>query len=1398
MKKNQHKRIFLFAVVCLATALQAFAQVGYVSEYGLKDNLDEYYTTHDGQTGTFIIYDRPNPYTGASNRRVHGVDDLVIGQLDGKHWTGDVLNSGEDKNGVYLVNAKTGEYLTWADDWGTTQTTDYVGLKLDLKSGFTCRADLEGPYQAEGTTPDGVTKAMRVGKGYKILNAYNPLQCIGRAQTSSGAVGVFEQRPFMVNRSANSYEYINHIDDTGDPGPGHFVFYFYPVQKNGKQYYVIYTHRQTTTGIHNAFYANGRGKTGTDITDLITYNKWKRLVEFDNRDSYLCLRSQKSDIADYNVIAYKKFAGQMFYDLDLDTKYYFKEYTRANQTPHPAGTDANLNNWGGERTYFSQDELDYMATVPIDPETGTKLDPNYRFVSLKDGLKALTEGDDIDEACLWKIVTHEERKKYRVTANIDKPIDVSFNIENPNFSPSRLPYEVQTGTGTPSPGYGWEWHNKETGSDMHNHPYDDATYSYGGEFHKIGTHFNDRWGFGKPGDEVALGINRAIKDNGTWGDVVVKEKTRRDERAMTQGQESDFVGSIYEGSAALRQTITGLRPGRYIAYCRAFYAPHNMMNFDNKQAFYTKTDNFETYYDEEKEEYYDVYVGYDVAYNKPPTWNGSTTIPSDVTDAIANQPLSDQSFFFAISKPDGETPVERKRDIPSIYCGMMPLTAERLEGVSKEEYINDQGLFAYTALGDRLYSQEYGSGEIDPTTGMPIPDWEKNNPGTGVANKHSYYLLQDSTVFALIPNGAKGTYFVPRNLTGAARFFNAVDKTKHPEAQMYRIGLPVEVGSDGELTIGIDHKELTTNEDWVCFDKFELIYYGDKNSWDFVIDETSPQNCTRYHDLFDWEESYLPELTRPATANTRNARVAIKRSLDPSKYVPLVLPLSLTKKQVRDAFGEDVKISTPSRISSKIIYFDPIDAKEGTDSEIAIEAYKPYIVKPSMAAPVGSAEKWGRTRFVRADDNAFGWPSGQVSYYHLSEEGGDSLFVPKPGRNHQINEEADGLKRDIQGPLYFVDGYTISKTVHYQYPLPTEADNHFTGNNPENGIFDYTKAWYNASYQWNPVGDVYVGAERMKIKGGKDGKTYQLRATCYYDALGSTVGSVPPYSYYMSGGQLKWNGSTGSKQSKGFSFYLQIVESEPIETVKIVNLFNTSTGPHLTSWSSWGNDLMSNTNSGVAGLTINTKNASGTDYAAINKGNYPSGNPASQQYRHLVISRQHTGAENNTETTTTITLTAPAGYKIDGYKIGGYCNNAANETYTLTAAGGASINIDQQSAYAEPECLEVSRLDVPSTTLTLTTHTTTWNSSSNYALFPVFVVNLRKIPEGGSAKVFAGNVGDFEWVPAIDEDEVTGVTETFREFENPANDLYYDLQGRPVKTPRKNGIYIFHGKKIVY
>ena len=176
-----------------------------------------------------------------------------------------------------------------------------------------------------------------------------------------------------------------------------------------------------------------------------------------------------------------------------------------------------------------------------------------------------------------------------------------------------------------------------------------------------------------------------------------------------------------------------------------------------------------------------------------------------------------------------------------------------------------------------------------------------------------------------------------------------------------------------------------------------------------------------------------------------------------------------------------------------------------------------------------------------------------------------------------------------------------------------------------------------------------------------------------------------------------------------------------------------------------------------------------------------------------------------------ITIEAPDGYLIDGYEIGGWYNSG-NQKYTLTSEDGTSVGVNKsgKSGHADyqeiPNYLRTSGLGVESTTITMANTGTT----DSYAQISHFIVKLvaktAKTSSGSStgAKVFAGNMGDFDWVevsPMSEGDDssgTTGITETYRELENPANDYYYDLQGRPVKTPRKNGIYIFHGKKIVY
>ena len=820
--------------------------------------------------------------------------------------------------------------------------------------------------------------------------------------------------------------------------------------------------------------------------DENTAAQWRKLPEYGNRDTYLCLKSIPSPTADYDLVAYKKFAGKMFNTGSGDYSFWLEKFNSRDpkNAPRAADEERERNAWAFFAAPLGPDEEEYFNSVRT--EEGYNAETLNNSVSLETGLRNVYNEDE----CLWKIVTEEERDKYPITANIDNPVDVSYKIKNHKFYPNYQPYETGGALGDDIK-IVWQWADNATATSIsHNHPYSSTT---GTEFHKIGTHFYDRWGWG--------------------GSDALNAKS--DERLMTQGQEANYVGSIYNGTAALRQEITGLRPGRYIVYCRAFFAPFDMKKFDNKEISGSFLD--------EK--------------NSTPTYEG-VAITETQQNVINKQPLSDKSYFFAVSKPAGAgtDDVVRKRDLPSIFCGMMPVDESHLDKMSLHDLIKydyEEGPdiwkictkdFLYTPLGENLFADAYYDGDYNL-----VAAWnEQVGVVKGHTNREGYDLLRDSTVFAMVTYDNQN-YFVPRNLTGAARFFTASDRTKHENAFNYRIGLPVEVGDDGKLVIGVEHDATAGKEEWVCFDNFELVYYGNQNHWEFIVDESEPENNTRYHDLFDWETS--------TQAPYRSTTMVIKRGLDPEKYVPIVLPANLTKKQVKEAFGDDVKISTPSHITYKTIHFAAVSTS-GADNDVCMNAYQPYIVKPSIPAPIGTGETWTRTRFV--GENPFGWTAEQWGAYKDDETKRERIYIPKVGRNNRYTGDnvQDKNRREMKGPIYFVDSVRIENATHYTSHKEDTKDS----KKP------YYDAYYNASNQW-PALPTFVPTQqrRMKIKGSTDGKEYELQAVSYYDALGN----VPPYSYFMSGGNLKFNGATGSKQTKGFSFYLRIMEFDQSGSAKV-------------------------------------------------------------------------------------------------------------------------------------------------------------------------------------------------------------------------------------------------------
>lgn len=140
----------------------------------------------------------------------------------------------------------------------------------------------------------------------------------------------------------------------------------------------------------------------------------------------------------------------------------------------------------------------------------------------------------------------------------------------------------------------------------------------------------------------------------------------------------------------------------------------------------------------------------------------------------------------------------------------------------------------------------------------------------------------------------------------------------------------------GYLQIGIkvegDDNTSATDE-WTAFDNFRLLYAGESpEAPDLVLDEDNPD--LRY--MTETIEEY------------NNCILHLKRSFELNKWNTLILPVSLTYGQMRYTFGDDVKLAKLYTLTPNSVRFKTVECSE--DNDVMLEAYTPYIIKPTKAA----------------------------------------------------------------------------------------------------------------------------------------------------------------------------------------------------------------------------------------------------------------------------------------------------------------------------------------------------------------------------------------------------------------------------------------------------------------
>lgn len=163
--------------------------------------------------------------------------------------------------------------------------------------------------------------------------------------------------------------------------------------------------------------------------------------------------------------------------------------------------------------------------------------------------------------------------------------------------------------------------------------------------------------------------------------------------------------------------------------------------------------------------------------------------------------------------------------------------------------------------------------------------------------------------------------YAAKEFYGSHKYFNSVLVQVPKDGGTIRFGIEIGTQNDKEPVEG----------EWTLFDDFRLLYTSKTTDGDLVLDQD--------RDNLDYLEK---------CSNTyKSVTLHLNKTFDKDKWNGFVLPVNLTKDQLTQAFGPNVKLAKLNKLTSKEIQFVSIDMSKVGNDEIAMQAYVPYIIFPT-------------------------------------------------------------------------------------------------------------------------------------------------------------------------------------------------------------------------------------------------------------------------------------------------------------------------------------------------------------------------------------------------------------------------------------------------------------------
>ena len=306
------------------------------------------------------------------------------------------------------------------------------------------------------------------------------------------------------------------------------------------------------------------------------------------------------------------------------------------------------------------------------------------------------------------------------------------------------------------------------------------------------------------------------------------------------------------------------------------------------------------------EHYYKPYV------NSDATTAGYCTISESYTNDFDNKTIESYTF------PDGSNPITFKenkdyeRHCGKYYCA----DAKNFRGTIYQAVTVSQG-GAYvieckgfsTTTKAKLYACLVKSDNTADTKTMHAT----------VLGQTDYMSKQEKEALHIEDQNMD---YAAKEFYGSHKYFNSVLVQVPEGGGTIRFGIEI-----GTLN---DKEPVASEKEWTVFDDFRLLYTSRTIDGDLVLDQ---------------DRDNLEYLK---CSNTyKSVTLHLNKAFDKDKWNGFVLPVSLTKDQLTQAFGPNVKLAKLAKLTSNEIQFVSIDMSKKGNETTVMEAYKPYIIFPT-------------------------------------------------------------------------------------------------------------------------------------------------------------------------------------------------------------------------------------------------------------------------------------------------------------------------------------------------------------------------------------------------------------------------------------------------------------------